>query len=51
MPVLLAYEPTTCNSVVVEYEYTEAIAEQQEEMETDVIFDPILLYPTALTED
>src|SRR5690242_16579664 len=36
MPVLLAYEPTTCISAVVENEYTESVAEQQEEVVSDV---------------
>ncbi len=35
MPVLLAYEPTTCISAVVENEYTESVAEQQEEVVVD----------------
>src|SRR5690349_11614209 len=47
MPVLLAYEPTIRNSAVIEHEYTEAVAEQQEEMETDVIAEYLESYALA----
>ncbi|HZU01773.1 MAG TPA: RNA polymerase sigma factor [Ktedonobacteraceae bacterium] len=47
MPVLLAYEPTIRNSAVMEHEYTEAVAEQQEEMETDVIAEHLESYALA----
>ena len=47
MPVLLDSELTTCISAVVENAYTEAVAEQQEEVEPDVTSEHLESYALA----